>query len=390
VAKIKAHSLTGRITLPLLATAFRNVKRNRGAAGIDKVSIRLYEENLFNNLLALMRCLKDGSYRPQPLRRVHIPKGDGKTRPLGIPAVRDRVAQEVIRQLLSPLFERIFHDDSYGFRPARNCQQAVARVLELHQQGYNQVLDADIKGFFDAIPHQVIMAGVCAEVADGNILRIVERFLKAGVMEAGGFQPTTVGTPQGGVISPLLANIALNGLDWQLHNAGLRFVRYADDFVVLGKSQAQVKEAHELVQQHLTQIGLTLSVEKTKITDFRGGFAFLGFAILAQSVTMRPKSVEKFKTKIRELTERHCNLDQEVVRQVNAVVRGTANYFATPFSNVLTRFRALDAWLRMRLRAMKFKRKSRSDNWRFRRKHFRNLGFVFLTDTRAPPAVAPS
>jgi RNA-directed DNA polymerase len=149
VAKIKAHSLTGRITLPLLATAFRNVKRNRGVAGIDKVSIQLYQENLLNNLQALMRCLKDGTYRPQPLRRVHIPKGDGKTRPLGIPAVRDRVAQEVIRQLLSPLFERIFHDDSYGFRPARNCHQAVERVLELHQQGYNQVLDADIKGFLD-------------------------------------------------------------------------------------------------------------------------------------------------------------------------------------------------------------------------------------------------
>jgi len=390
VAKIKAHSLTGRITLPLLATAFRNVKRNRGAAGIDKVSIQLYQENLLDNLLALMRSLKDGTYRPQPLRRVHIPKGDGKTRPLGIPAVRDRVAQEVIRQLLSPLFERIFHDDSYGFRPARNCHQAVTRVLELHQQGYNQVLDADIKGFFDNIPHKVIMAGVCAEVADGNILRIVERFLKAGVMEEGGFQPTTVGTPQGGVISPLLANIALNGLDWQLHDAGYRCVRYADDFVVLCKSQAQVKEAHELVQQHLTRIGLTLSAEKTKMTDFRGGFAFLGFAILAQSVTMRPKSVEKFKTKIRELTERHCNLDQEVVRRVNAVVRGTANYFATSFSNVWTRFHALDAWLRMRIRAMKFKRKSRSDNWRFRRKHFRNLGFLFLSDTRAPPAVAPS
>jgi RNA-directed DNA polymerase len=232
------------------------------------------------------------------------------------------------------------------------------------------------------------MAGVCAEVADGNILRIVERFLKAGVMEEGGFQPTTVGTPQGGVISPLLANIALNGLDWQLHDAGYHCVRYADDFVVLCKSQAQVKEAHALVQQQLTHIGLTLSAEKTKMTDFRGGFAFLGFAILAQSVTMRPKSVEKFKTKIRELTERHYNLDQEVVRRVNAVVRGTANYFATSFSNVWTRFHALDAWLRMRIRAMKFKRKSRSDNWRFRRKHFRNLGFRFLSDTRAPPAVA--
>lgn len=389
LAKIKTHSLTGRITLPLLATAFRNVKRNRGAAGIDKVSIQLFENNLAQNLLALMRRLKDRTYRPLPLRRVHIPKGDGNTRPLGIPAVRDRVAQEVLRLLLSPLFERIFHDDSYGFRPARNCHLAVERVLELHRQGHRYVLDADIKGFFDNIPHAVIMAGLAAEVADGNILQIVERFLKAGVMEEGGLQPTTRGTPQGGVISPLLANIALNGLDWHLHDAGFRFVRYADDFVVLCQTEAQVKEAHGLVEAHLRRVGLTLSAEKTKQTTFRDGFAFLGFALSARAVTMRPKSVEKFKTKIRELTPRHHNLDHEVVRKVNAVIRGTANYFATAFSSVRDRFRGLDRWLRMRIRAMKYKRKSRSDNWRLRQKHFRRLGFVFLSDARAPPAVAP-
>ena len=213
VAKIKHHSLTGRITLPLMHHAFRNVRRNRGAAGIDRESIAAFEINLEDNLLALMRRLKEGSYKPLPLRRVHIPKGQGQTRPLGIPAVRDRVAQEVVRLLLSPLFERLFHDDSYGFRPDRNCHMAVRKVLELHQQGHTHVLDADIKGFFDNLPHQVIMAVVAAEVADGNILDLIERFLKAGVMEEGAFQPTTVGTPQGGVISPLLANIALNSLD---------------------------------------------------------------------------------------------------------------------------------------------------------------------------------
>jgi group II intron reverse transcriptase/maturase len=159
VAKIKAHSLTGRITETLMHEAFRNVKRNRGAAGIDKVSIQLYQKNLLENLLSLMRDLKGGSYWPYPLRRVHIPKGDGKTRPLGIPAVRDRVAQEVLRLLLSPLFERIFHDDSYGFRPGRGCHMAIERVLELHRQGHAYVLDADIQGFFDNIPHEVIMGG---------------------------------------------------------------------------------------------------------------------------------------------------------------------------------------------------------------------------------------
>jgi retron-type reverse transcriptase len=149
VAKIKAHSLTGRITEVLMLRAFRNVKRNRGVAGIDKVSITMFEANLVQNLLALMRALKTGTFQPLPLRRVHIPKGHGQTRPLGIPAVRDRVAQEVLRQLLSPLFERLFHDGSYGFRPGRNCHQAVERVLELHRQGYVYVLDADIQGFLD-------------------------------------------------------------------------------------------------------------------------------------------------------------------------------------------------------------------------------------------------
>jgi group II intron reverse transcriptase/maturase len=370
-----------------MLAAFRNVKRNRRAAGIDKVSIQLYQNNLLENLLSLLRALKDGSYRPQPLRRVHIPKGDGKTRPLGIPAVRDRVAQEVLRQLLSPLFERIFHDDSYGFRPARGCHRALERVLELHRQGHAHVLDADIKGFFDNIPHEVIMAGVAAEVADGNILRLVERLLKAGVMEEGLFRPTAVGTPQGGVISPLLANIALNGLDWELHNAGFRFVRYADDFVVLCSGEAQVKAAHDLVQAHLSRIGLTLSAEKTKETKFREGFGFLGFVLTSRTVTMRPKAVEKFKAKIQELTPRHHNLDAQVVKQVNAVVRGTVNYFAASFSNIRGLFRTLDRWLRMRIRCMKFKRKQSTDNWRLQRQHLARMGFVFLCDGWDSPAV---
>ena len=388
--KIKAHSLTGRITTDLMRTAFRNVKRNRGAAGVDKISIALYENNLEQNLLALMRCLKDGTYQSLPLRRVHIPKGNDETRPLGIPAVRDRVAQEVVRQLLSPLFERIFHDDSYGFRPRRGCHMAVARVVEFHRQGCKHVLDADIKGFFDNIPHEVIMAGVAAEVADGNILRIVERFLKAGVMEDGVRSPTSMGTPQGGVISPLLANIALNGLDWQLDAAGYRFVRYADDFVVLGESKTQVEEAHDLVQRHLAELGLTLSPEKTKLTQFREGFAFLGFIIASWSVSMRPKSLEKFKAKIRELTVRKHNLDHHVVAKVNRVVRGTANYFATAFSSVRDLFSDLDGWIRMRIRCMKFKCKRRTDNWRLRRKHLRNLGFIDLCDVWRPPAVRPN
>jgi RNA-directed DNA polymerase len=387
VAKIKHHSLTGRITLDLMHRAFRNVRKNRGAAGIDKMSIAMFEANLEQNLLALMRDLKTrGAFQALPLRRTYIPKGPGQTRPLGIPAVRDRVAQEVLRHILSPLFERLFHDDSYGFRPGRNCHMAVAKVVELHRLGYTHVLDADIKGFFDNLPHAVIMTALRAEVADGNILDLIEKFLKAGVMEEGVFQPTRLGTPQGGVISPLLANIALNSLDWRLHERGYRFVRYADDFVVLCQTAAQVQEAHALVQQHLTSLGLTLSAEKTKTTQFREGFAFLGFDISSWSIAMRPKSVEKFKTKVRELTPRSHNLDARVIEKLNRVIRGTANYFATTFSDVGDCFRGLDRWIRMRLRCMKYKRKSRADNGRIRLERFRRLGLLFLSDLRSAPA----
>jgi group II intron reverse transcriptase/maturase len=360
--------------------AFRAVKRNRGAAGIDKVSIGMFEANLEANLLALMRQLKDGSFEPRPLRRVYIPKGGDKTRPLGIPAVRDRVAQEVLRRLLSPIFEGIFHDDSYGFRPGRGCHQAVERVLEVWREGHTSVLDADIQGFFDQIPHPVIMTGLAAEVADGNILRLVERFLRAGVMEDGKFRPTRQGTPQGGVISPLLANIALNSLDWRLHEAGFRFVRYADDFVVLCRDLLSAQEAHRLVQEHLAGLGLSLSAEKTRMARFTEGFQFLGFRVSSRSVTMRAKSVEKFKARIREVTERHRNLEERVVQKVNQVIRGVANYFATSFSQVRSLFRELDRWLRMRLRAMKLKRKFKTDNWRIRVDHLRNQGFIFLCD----------
>jgi len=380
VKKIKVHSLTGRITWGLMLESFRAVKRNRGAAGVDQVSIEMFENQLDQNLLALMTQLKDRSFQPKPLRRVYVPKGDGKTRPLGIPTVRDRVAQEVLRRLLNPIFERLFHPDSYGFRSGRGCHQAVERVLQLHKEGNTHVVDADIKGFFDNIPHKVIMDALSAEVADGNILTLIERFLKAGVIEEGVLLPTTQGTPQGGVISPLLANIALNSLDWQLHNAGYRFVRYADDFVVVCPSEAQAREAHDLVQQRLSQLGLTLSPEKTKITRFAWGFLFLGFRITSWSVSMRDKSVEKFKTRIRELTTRSHNLDAGVVQRVNQTVRGVANYFATPFSRVWKLFQNLDSWLRMRLRAMKFKRKSRNDNGRLRTKHLRKMGFLFLND----------
>ena len=371
--KRKEHSLTGRITASMMLLAFQAVKRNRGAAGVDKVSIRMFEANLRENLDALMRQLKSRSFRPKPLRRVYVPKGprSKKMRPLGIPVVRDRVAQEVLRRLLSPIFEPLFHDASYGFRPGRKCHDAIQRVLALHQQGYTVVLDADIKGFFDNIPHRVIMDAVAEEVADGNILSLIQRFLAAGVMEDGVFKPTTIGTPQGGVISPLLANIVLNRLDWALHDAGYRFARYADDFVVVCQSRPQAQEALTLVEHVLdSQLGLQLSEEKTHVTTFGKGYEFLGFLLSSQSRRMRKKSVEKFKEKVRELTVRHHNFASDVIKKLNRVIRGTANYFAAPFATNRWLFQKLDSWVRMRLRCMKFKRINRRDNKRVRVRTF--------------------
>lgn len=374
----KVHSLTGRITPELMQAAFQAVKRNRGAAGIDKVSIGMFQANLADNLLSIMRDLKEGAFEPRPLRRHYIDKGNGKLRPLGIPAVRDRVAQEVLRRLLSPIFEPKFHDASHGFRPGRNCHRAVEQVIGYHEQGDQFVLDADIQGFFDNLQHRIIMEAVAAEVADGNILRLIEKFLRAGVMENGVFKPTTVGTPQGGVISPLLANIVLNHLDWHLHKQGLRFVRYADDFVVVAPSRTQAEEARVQVEYVLEQLGLCLSPDKTQITTYGKGYSFLGFVISARSKRIRPKSEKKFQDRVRDLTSRHQNFDPTVIKKLNQVIRGTALYFCPRWATHRKTLRALDGWVRMRLRAMWMKVKRKTDNYRLPNCKFEQLGLLRL------------
>ena len=382
--KRKVHSLTGRIDDRLMMQSFKAVKRNRGAAGIDKVSIGMFEENLDANLASLKRDLKTkGTFVPKPLRRVWIAKDakGKKLRPLGIPAVRDRVAQEVIRRLLEPIFEPLFHDCSFGFRPGRSCHQAIERLLTFHEAGDRVTLDADIAGFFDNIPHKLIVDAVADEVADGNILDLIKRFLAAGVMENGVFKPTTIGTPQGGVISPLLANIVLNQLDWRLEAAGYRFVRYADDFVVVCNDRVQAEAALDLVATIMTDLGLSLSAEKTKIASYGKGYDFLGFRLSSKSRTMRSKSLEKFKLKIREITRRCHNLDAGVIEKLNRVIRGTANYFAAEFSTCVKLFQKLDRWIRMRVRSMKFKRKLTFDNYRMKKRYFdKKLGLLELLD----------
>lgn len=376
--KIKAFSLTGRITPEVMIKAWKAVKRNRGAAGVDKITIERYGVDLNNRLNLLMNDLKTrGAYQTLPLKRTYIEKaGSNKLRALGIPTVDARVAQEVIRQLIDPIFEKQFHDNSYGFRAGRGCHQAVGRVLEYIDDDYKVVVDIDIKGFFDNIPHEVIMTMLRAEIADGNILDILEKFLSSGVMEDGKRVPTIKGTPQGGVISPLLGNIVLNYLDWQLAGQGYKFVRYADDIVILVKTIHEAENALDLTKKVLKDLGLETSPEKTKIVKVKEGFQFLGFLIKGHSVTMRQKSIEKFEKAIEDETTRSKNLDADVITKLNQIIRGTVNYFSTTFTSTLTYFTKIDQWIRTRVRCMKYKRKWHTDNRRLKNAHIANMDLI--------------
>jgi len=365
--------------MSLMLKAFKSVKKNRGCAGIDKVSIAMFERNLEQNLTALMKRLKNRTYLPYPLLRHNLDEGGGKIRPLGIPAVRDRVAHEVVRRLIEPYFEPYFSDFSYGFRLNRNCHQAIRRVIELRKLGYNIVLDADVQRFFDDIPFELIIDLVAEKIADGNILSLIRKFLNSGVMDDGVFKRTTKGAPQGGVISPLLANIVLDVLDKELASAGYVFVRYADDFIVLAKSTTEIERALDFVQSIVEKkLQLKLSPTKTKITSFAEGFDFLGFHFSRTGITVRTKSVEKLKVKIKNLTIRKHNFSDEVIAKINRVTRGFANYFDTEFSNVDGLFLNLDCYIRRRLRCMKKKRISKMDNFRIPNKYFAKCGLIPL------------
>jgi len=374
--KFKVHSLTGRITSELIRQSWKAVKRNKGAAGVDRMTVESYGKNIEKNLSDLIRRLKTRKeYTCPPLRRVYIPKGNTKkTRPLGIPTIDTRLAQEAIRRLIDPIFEPQFHNNSFGFRAGRNCHQAVQRVLEYTKLGYKHVVDVDIKGFFDNIPHDIILTMLRSEIADGNILDIIETFLRCGVDEDGNISPTKSGVPQGGVISPLLGNIVLNYLDWQLDAAGYKFARYADDLVILCKSHDQAKDALALTKEVLADLGLECSPEKTKISSMSKGFQFLGFDVDSRKVTMRQKSREKFEEKIENITKRSHNLDAKVIEKLNQVIRGTVNYFYTNFSRAKEYFRRTDNWIRERLRWMKYKSKRQTHHLKWKNKHIATRG----------------
>ena len=343
--------------LPNLRKAFARVKANGGAAGVDHVTVEEFERHLEANLGKLSATLKDGSYRPQAIRRVWIPKlGSKEKRPLGIPTVRDRVVQAALRAVLEPIFERNFAAQSYGFRPRRGSKDALRRVDALLKAGYSWVVDADLKSYFDTIPHAGLMERVGEHVADGRVLGLVAAYLAAQVMETTrGWSPEG-GTPQGAVISPLLSNIYLDPLDHLLAEKGYEMVRYADDFVILCRSEAAAREALELVQTWTATVGLKLHPVKTRIVDATqpGGFDFLGYHFERGTRWPRQKSLEKLKDTIRTKTRRaNGHSLKAIIVTVNRTLRGWFEYFQHSHH---TTFPRLDTWLRMRMRSILRKR----------------------------------
>lgn len=343
-----------------LRRAFERVKAKGGAAGVDHQTIAMYGQRLEQHTEYLSRTLKEGSYEPAAVRREWIPKpGSKEKRPLGIPTVRDRVVQKAITATIEPIFERDFATQSYGFRPGRSCKDALRRVDQLLKQGQTWVVDADLKRYFDTIPHEQLLRRVEEKIADGRVLELIRKYLKQGVLEEMREWEPEAGTPQGAVISPLLSNIYLDPLDWLMAGRGIEMVRYADDFVVLCQSEAEARQALALVQQWTAAAGLTLHPEKTHIVDATqpGGFDFLGYHFERGEKRPRKKSLKKFKDTIRAKTKRNNGQSlQVIIAKVNRTTRGWFGYFK--HSHRYT-FDPLDPFLRMRLRGILRRRSGR-------------------------------
>ena len=344
-----------------LLSSWMAVAQNEGAAGVDRQSIAGFRSHSGRELERLSQELRSDRYERQPARRVWIDKlGSKEKRPLGIPCVRDRVVEGAVRQVLEPIFEREFAEHSYGFRPGHSAQQAVARVEELLKEGYSWIVDADLKSYFDSIPQEAMLKLVSERVSDRRLLRLIEQMLGAGVMEEmKGWQPTEQGTPQGSVLSPLLANIYLSPLDHLIAQAGHQMTRYADDFVIQCRSRAEAEAALELVRQWTSRVGLKLHPEKTRIVDAtqRGGFEFLGWHFERGYQWPREKSQNKLRETIRQLTPRTSgqSLD-EIVSRLNSSLKGWRAYFDQGVRNV---HEALDQMVRRRLRQLLLKRRGK-------------------------------
>jgi RNA-directed DNA polymerase len=372
-----------------LKSAYAKVCANKGAAGVDNVTVVRFSAREEEELLRLHECLKSGDYAPSPVRRAWIPKGNGEQRPLGIPTVRDRIVQTALRNVLEPIFEKEFAEHSYGFRPGHSAIEALSQVDRLLKRGYCYVVDADIKGYFDAIPKAALMTLMHEHVADRKVLSLVQSFLDQPVKDKEEVRIPATGTPQGAVISPLLANIYLNSLDHLMADKGYEMIRYADDFVVLCDNPYKAEDALETIQHWMVSAQLTLHPEKTRIVNVLSGqhFDFLGYRFqwYRDKVTRfpRPKSIQKFRDAIRFKTRRANGHSMErIISDINVVIVGWFGYFKHSHRNT---FPLLDRWIRIRLRSILRKRHGRKgrgrgyDHLRWPNNYFVGLGLVNLT-----------
>lgn len=375
-------------SLENLFAAYVRVAERDGAAGVDHQTVEAFGERLPERLDHLVQALRGGRYRPQEVRRVWIPKpGSREKRPLGIPTVRDRVVQRAVLHVLEPIFEREFAEHSYGFRPNRGCKDALRRVDGLLKRGYRYVVDADLRSYFDTIPHDRLRERVAERVSDGRVLDLVSLFLQQGILDGLAHWTPTEGTPQGAVISPLLSNIYLNPLDHEMARNGYEMVRYADDFVVLCRTEAEAEAALERVRAWVEAQGLSLHPEKTRIADADGtGFEFLGYHFHAGQRWPRKKSLQRLKAALREKTRRSAGTSlRAIIDDINRTLRGWYAYFKHARPSVFTR---LDQWTRMRLRSILRKRAGRrgrgrgSDHVRYRNAFFEAAGLFSLEAAR--------
>ncbi len=363
-----------------LYEAWLKVKKNQGSGGIDGVTIEGFEKNVNRNLREIQRLLQEKRYEPDPVRRHFIEKENGKLRPLGIPTIRDRVCQQAVRQIIEPIFEQDFYYYSFGFRPGYSAHQAISTIRRAKRSGYEYVVDLDIMSFFDEIPHELLMEKVRERITDGRVLTLIRSWLTAGVMEDDQFHETEIGSPQGGVISPLLGNIYLNHFDWGMKEKGFAVVRYADDAVILCKTKEMAEKAYGTAKTILEEeLQLRIHPEKTKVVHFDEGFRFLGFDFWKDYLVLPETKVKKYKDKIREVTRRQQgNNLNEMIKKLNEVLRGFGNYFG--IGNVKSKFQRLDEWTRMRVRAFMRKKRSTVSNSLIPNKVLESAGMVFLTN----------
>jgi RNA-directed DNA polymerase len=352
------YSLYDRLLSPeSLQRAFRKVKSNHGAPGIDGQTVEAFAEGLPDEIAVLVRELRDKSYRPLPVKRVEIAKDGGKgVRLLGIPAVRDRVVQQALLEILQPIFDPTFHPSSYGYRPGHSAHQAISKA-EMFIRRYNlrHVADMDLSRCFDTLNHDLIFGALRKRIADGSILGLVRLFLQSGVMIGDRFEEVEEGSPQGGVCSPFLANVYLDAFDQEMKRRGHRIVRYADDILILTRSKSAAGNVLKQASQYLEEeLKLTVNQQKTEVVHSSGGVKFLGVEIYTAYTRIRDKKVCGFKEKVRKITRRNSPVNLEkVIKDLNPVLRGFANYFK--IANCKVVFRELAQWIRRRLRAKQLK-----------------------------------